>query len=121
LNASGGKVSASLEQLWRIVLRLAALLTLPLTVAVHPFKKPCIYNGFNNLNTDGHGFNFSKPVKAGIFADGTFQKSTRLRRGEIILNLVGRASPRAENKNGGAPQGAVRWGEDPMAAGRRRH
>jgi hypothetical protein len=54
LNASGGKVSASSSQWWRIVLAIAPLLTNPLTVAVHPVKKPCIYNGFNNLNTDGH-------------------------------------------------------------------
>jgi hypothetical protein len=33
----------------------AAELTFPLTVAVHPFKKPFIYAGFDNLNTDGHG------------------------------------------------------------------
>jgi hypothetical protein len=30
----------------------AALLALPLTVAVHRIKKPCIYAGFNNLMTD---------------------------------------------------------------------
>jgi hypothetical protein len=30
-------------------------LTVSLTVAVHPFKKPFIYAGFDNLNTDGHG------------------------------------------------------------------
>jgi hypothetical protein len=33
----------------------AAKLTVPLTVAVHARKKPCIYNGFDNLNTDGRG------------------------------------------------------------------
>jgi hypothetical protein len=55
LNASGGEVLASSSQSWRIVLAIAPLLTNPLTVAVHPFKKPCIYNGFNSLNTDGRG------------------------------------------------------------------
>jgi len=30
----------------------AALLALPLTVAVHRLKKPFIYAGFNNLMTD---------------------------------------------------------------------
>jgi hypothetical protein len=34
----------------------AAILTESLTVAVHAFKKPCIYAGFINLNTDGHGW-----------------------------------------------------------------
>ena len=33
----------------------AALLTVPLTVAVHWLKKPFIHAGFDNLNTDGHG------------------------------------------------------------------
>ena len=30
----------------------AAILTVPLTVAVHALKKPCIYKGFINLNTE---------------------------------------------------------------------
>ena len=30
----------------------AAILTVPLTVAVHRIKKPCIYAGFDNLMTD---------------------------------------------------------------------
>ncbi len=29
-------------------------LAVPLTVAVHAFKKPSVYAGFINLNTDGH-------------------------------------------------------------------
>jgi hypothetical protein len=56
LNARGGKVSARLEQLWRIVLPSAPWLTFLLTVAVHRIKKLFIYAGFNNLNTDRHGF-----------------------------------------------------------------
>ena len=39
-----------------MVIPSAAILTVPLTVAVHALKKPCIYAGFNNLNTDGHGW-----------------------------------------------------------------
>jgi hypothetical protein len=31
-----------------------AMLTVPLTVAVHRIKKPFIYAGFDTLNTDGH-------------------------------------------------------------------
>jgi hypothetical protein len=53
LNASGGKVSASLSQWRQIAGAVAGLLTIPLTVAVHPFKKPFIHAGFINLNTDG--------------------------------------------------------------------
>jgi len=30
------------------------MLTVPLTVAVHRIKKPFIYAGFDNLNTDEH-------------------------------------------------------------------
>ena len=37
-----------------MVLQLPALLTIPLTVAIHLFKQPFIYKGFNNLTTDGH-------------------------------------------------------------------
>jgi hypothetical protein len=48
------KFQPSSYQFWRVVKTLAALLTEPLTVAVHRIKKPCIYNGFVNLNTDGH-------------------------------------------------------------------
>jgi hypothetical protein len=33
-----------------------AILTFPLTVAVHRIKKPFIYAGFDNLTTDGHGW-----------------------------------------------------------------
>jgi hypothetical protein len=54
LNARGGEVSANFSQWWRVVFQPAALLTLPLTVAVHPSNKPFIYEGFNNLNTDAH-------------------------------------------------------------------
>src|SRR5271170_7530284 len=49
------RLLASYSQWWRIVFQLAARLTLLLTVAVHPFEKPCICKGFNNLTTDGHG------------------------------------------------------------------
>jgi hypothetical protein len=70
LNASGGKVSASFSQWWRIVFQLTALLTVSLTVAVHQFKKPCIYNGFNNLNTDGHGLTRIK-----FFGDATLKNT----------------------------------------------
>jgi len=35
------------------VIQPAAMLTVALTVAVHRLKKPFIYPGFNNLNTDG--------------------------------------------------------------------
>src|ERR1035438_6345822 len=34
----------------------SAILTESLTVAVHARKKPFIYAGFDNLNTDGHGW-----------------------------------------------------------------
>jgi len=37
-----------------MVIPSAAMPTVPLTVAVHALKKPCIYAGFNNLDTDGH-------------------------------------------------------------------
>jgi ABC-type glycerol-3-phosphate transport system permease component len=53
VNANGGKVSANFSQWWRVVMALAALLTLPLTVAFLLFKKPFIYAGFDNLDTDG--------------------------------------------------------------------
>jgi hypothetical protein len=36
------------------------------------------------LTTDAHGFNFSKPVRTGIFVDCTFQKSTKLCRSGIL-------------------------------------
>ena len=55
MNASGGEVSASSSQFRRVVLPSARLLTLLLTVAVHPFKKPFIHVGFVNLTIDGHG------------------------------------------------------------------
>ena len=55
MKASGGKVSANFSQFWQVVFQPAAELTFPLTVAVHSFKKPFIYEGFDNLNTDGHG------------------------------------------------------------------
>jgi hypothetical protein len=48
-----GEVSAEACECWRMVVPSAALLALPLTVAVHRIKKPCIYAGFNNLMTDG--------------------------------------------------------------------
>jgi hypothetical protein len=57
LNPSGGKVSASSSQLWRIDSAIAPLLTIPLKVVVHQFKKPCIYVGFVNLATDEHKVN----------------------------------------------------------------
>jgi hypothetical protein len=53
LNASGGKVSASFSQWWRVVFALTALLTLPLTVAFLLLKKPFIHAGFDDLDTDG--------------------------------------------------------------------
>jgi hypothetical protein len=37
------------------VFQSVAMLTVPLTVAVHRIKKPFVYAGFDNLNTDGHG------------------------------------------------------------------
>src|ERR1039457_6172750 len=51
-----GRVSANCGELWRIVFPSAAKLTDSLTVAVHARKKPFVYKGFNNLNTDGHGW-----------------------------------------------------------------
>jgi hypothetical protein len=42
----------------------AAILTVPLTVAVHRIKKPFIYKGFDNLNTDGHGWTRIGTAKA---------------------------------------------------------
>ena len=33
---------------------IAALLRVPLIVAVHPVKKPFVYKGVDNLNTGGH-------------------------------------------------------------------
>jgi hypothetical protein len=41
---------------WRIVIPSALLLAVPLTVAVRRLKKPFIYAGIINLNTDEHGF-----------------------------------------------------------------
>ena len=38
---------------WRIVFQPVAMLAVPLTVAVYRLKKPFIYAGFDNLNTDG--------------------------------------------------------------------
>ena len=52
-NARCRKVLASSSQLWRVVFQHTALLTFPLTVAVHRIKKPFIYAGSINLNTDG--------------------------------------------------------------------
>src|ERR1017187_6090306 len=49
-----GRVSANSGELWRIVFPAAAKLTVSLTVAVQRLKKPFVYAGFNNLNTDGH-------------------------------------------------------------------
>ncbi|HEY5232509.1 MAG TPA: hypothetical protein VIK35_03120 [Verrucomicrobiae bacterium] len=46
-------IPSSTDEL-RMVIPSAAMPTVPLTVAVHALKKPCIYAGFNNLNTDGH-------------------------------------------------------------------
>jgi hypothetical protein len=47
-----GEFQRSSAELWRIVNPSAALLAIPLTVAVHRTKKPFIYAGFNNLVTD---------------------------------------------------------------------
>ena len=49
-----GEFQRSSAGLWRIVIASAALLAVPLTVAVHALKKPRIDAGFNNLNTDEH-------------------------------------------------------------------
>jgi hypothetical protein len=49
-----GRVLANTGELWRIVFPPAAKLTVPLTVAVHARKKPFVYAGFDNLNTDEH-------------------------------------------------------------------
>jgi hypothetical protein len=51
-----GEFQRDTEELWRIVFASAAKLTVPLTVAVHARKKPFVYTGFDNLNTDGHGW-----------------------------------------------------------------
>jgi Lamin Tail Domain/Bacterial TSP3 repeat/Immunoglobulin I-set domain len=51
-----GEFQRSIAELWPIVFQSASLLTVPLTVAVHRIKKPFVYAGFDNLNTDGHGF-----------------------------------------------------------------
>jgi len=40
-----------------MVMAFTAVLTVPLTVALCRFKKPCICKGFNNLNTeDNEGY-----------------------------------------------------------------
>src|ERR1017187_4401605 len=57
-----GRVSANPGELWRIVFASAAKLTVPLTVAVHARKKPFVYTGFDNLNTDGHGWTRIRPL-----------------------------------------------------------
>jgi hypothetical protein len=46
------------------VFQFAARLTVPLTVAVHRLKKPFIYAGFDNLNTDGHGWTRIQTIAA---------------------------------------------------------
>ena len=57
-----GRVSANTGELWRIVIQSVAKLTVSLTVAVHCLKKPFVYAGFGNLNTDGHRLTrFSRP------------------------------------------------------------
>jgi hypothetical protein len=55
LNARYGEVSASLGQQWRIVFASVALLTVSLTVAVHPSRKPFKHKAFTDLTTGGHG------------------------------------------------------------------
>jgi hypothetical protein len=81
MNASGGKVSANFSQFWQVVFQPAAELTFPLTVAVHPFKKPFIYAGFDNLNTDGHGWtriNFRRgELQQTQFAQGSVAERNR--------------------------------------------
>jgi len=47
--------SGMVAAFWRMVFPVAAMLAESLTVAVHALKKPCVYAGFDNLNTDGHG------------------------------------------------------------------
>jgi hypothetical protein len=47
-----GEFQRSSAEWWRIVIQSAALLAIPLTVAVHRLKKPFIYAGFDNLMTD---------------------------------------------------------------------
>ena len=37
-----------------MVFAAVAGLAVPLTVAIHRLKKPCVYAGVVNLNTDGH-------------------------------------------------------------------
>jgi hypothetical protein len=63
LNASGGKVSASSSQFWRVVQILAALLALSLTGAVYSLEKPFICDCFINLATDKHGLIYAKFVE----------------------------------------------------------
>ena len=78
---------------WRIVSQPAALLAIPLTVAVHRSKKPFIDAGFNNLPTDGHrwtrmkmgvrsfthGVKQSQSSNAFIIRDNLFESVVELR------------------------------------------
>ena len=54
VRASWAGFSETSSGLLGIVFQPPAVLTNPLTVAVHRLKKPFIYAGLNNLNTDGH-------------------------------------------------------------------
>jgi hypothetical protein len=61
------------------VLACAAKLAVSLTVAVHPFKKPFVYKGFDNLNTDGHGLTRIRKTSLSLLTSaatggGTFGK-----------------------------------------------
>ncbi len=77
---SGGKVSASSRQFWRVDSALTALLADSLTVAVHPFKKSFIHAGFVNLNTDGHRFGKREPRGCLTTPNGVASFSPRLAR-----------------------------------------
>src|ERR1700733_7233430 len=62
VNARIGKVSASSDKKWRMVLQLPALLTVTLTVAVHPSRRPYVCKASANLTTDGHGYTRMKSL-----------------------------------------------------------
>jgi len=53
-NAGCGKVSANPERFWRVVSPLTRTLTVSLTVACLPCKKPFIHAGFIDLQTEGN-------------------------------------------------------------------
>jgi hypothetical protein len=74
-----------------MVIPSAALLTVPLTVAVHRIKKPCIYNGFDNLNTDGHGW-------TRIYFAGRARHSVRAVTGHCTSGAHGVTRPTRKNQ-----------------------